>query len=195
MRLFVAVTPPEAVLRELAGAVRPLRELPGADGLRWARRDAWHVTLAFLGEVEEDALPELGRRLARAAHRHPPLSLRIGGGGRFGDRTLWAGVTGDTTPLARLAASVAAGARRSGVTVEERAFRAHVTLARSRRGGARLAPYADALAGFESAPWRADRVELVCSRPPAPGVPGDRPRYETLDAWPLEAAAGGRGAR
>src|SRR5258707_1829560 len=79
MRLFVAVTPPQAALAELDAAAAALR----ADwpGLRWAGLDKWHVTLAFLGEVADERLADLQTRLARAAGRHHALRLRIGRGG------------------------------------------------------------------------------------------------------------------
>ena len=54
MRLFVALAPPPAVLDELEAAAAPLRAQRG--DLRWTGRDAWHVTLAFLGEVEQAAI-------------------------------------------------------------------------------------------------------------------------------------------
>ncbi len=186
MRLFVALLPPGGVLRELDAAVAQFAAAAPA-GLRWTARDARHVTLAFLGEVPEDRLPDLTARLARAARRHPPLDLRLAGGGRFGDHVLWAGVAGETDALSRLAASVAAGARRAGLGVEERAFRAHVTLARQ-RGAASLRPLAAGLAGFTGTGWRARELALVRSHPPAPGVPGARSRYETLARWELGAA-------
>jgi 2'-5' RNA ligase len=188
VRLFVALRPPAAVMGELARALSPLAADARAGGLRWTGEDGWHVTLAFLGEVDPAAtLPALTERLARAARRHPPMTLRLAGGGRFGTAVLWTGVTGDTAELSGLAASVAAGARRAGVALDDRAFRAHVTLARGRPGltPVDLRGLADRLTGFASAPWTADRVELIRSHPPAPGVPGARPRYETLTAWEL----------
>ena len=51
MRLFVAITPPPAVLDELETRVAVLR--PEWPALRWTGQPAWHVTLAFLGEVGE----------------------------------------------------------------------------------------------------------------------------------------------
>lgn len=72
MRLFAAVLPPEGAVRELGTVVDELHRLPGADGLRWTGRPGWHFTLAFYGEVEEDVVPALSERLARAAHRTPP---------------------------------------------------------------------------------------------------------------------------
>src|SRR5258708_14080029 len=81
MRLFVAVTPPQAALAELDAAAAALR----ADwpGLRWAGLDKWHVTLAFLGEVADERLADLRTRLARASGRHHALRLSIGRGGAF----------------------------------------------------------------------------------------------------------------
>ncbi|RLU87003.1 RNA 2',3'-cyclic phosphodiesterase [Streptomyces griseocarneus] len=185
MRLFAAVTPPSEVVAELVTAVAPLRSLPGAGRLRWTEPASWHFTLAFLGEVDEALLPELTERLARAAHRHPPHELRFAGGGRFGDRVLWVGADGERTVLRDLARSTAAGARRAGVAVDStHDFRAHLTIARA-TGPVDLRPYADGLADFTGTPWTVDRLELVRSRLPASGVPGERPRYETLAAWGL----------
>ncbi len=119
MRLFVAVTPPPAALAELDAAVAGLRD--GWPRLRWAGQDRWHVTLAFLGEVAEERLDDMGHRLERAATRHHGLRLRIGRGGAFPSpakaRVLCAHIDGDPQALSdlqRLAASVAAGARRAG---------------------------------------------------------------------------------
>ena len=81
MRLFVAVVPPPVILDELDATVAPLR--PAWPALRWTGRPAWHLTLAFLGEVSEDIAAALGPRLERAAHRHPSLSLSFACGGAF----------------------------------------------------------------------------------------------------------------
>ena len=187
MRLFTAVLPPPGALTELAGAVERLKGLPDADRLRWARPEGWHFTLAFLGEVDEVLLPGLRERLARAAHRHPAFGLRLAGGGRFGDRVLWVGVEGDRTALRRLADSVTAQVRRAGVPTEDRPYKPHLTVARAGRTARRvdLRPYAAALGGFSGSDWRAEEFALVRSHLPSSGVPGEHPRYETLEAWPL----------
>jgi 2'-5' RNA ligase len=187
VRLFVAVTPPHDVLRALERAAETTRVLPDASRLRWAQPDSWHLTLVFLGEVDEADVPELTERLQRAARRHSVMTLSLTGGGRFGDRTLWTGVSGDTAELGRLAASVAAGARRTGIEVEERPFRAHLTLARARaHHSTKLRPFVDLLAPFASRLWTADRIELIRSHPPEPGAAGAQPRYETIGSWLLE---------
>lgn len=176
MRLFVAVDPPAAALAHLDDAVAPVRR--DRPDLRWAPPARWHLTLAFLGEVEERHLPELTTRLARACARRPIAELALAGAGRFDGRVLWAGVAGDVPALSRLAAAVAAAARRSGIAVEERRFRPHVTLARSREP-VDLRPAAAALAGYAGPSWLADRVRLVRS------VLGPAPRHEEVAFWPL----------
>lgn len=70
MRLFVAVWPPPGAVDELGRALVDVRA--AVPQLRWTIPEQWHVTLAFLGEVADDRRPELERRLARVAARHPP---------------------------------------------------------------------------------------------------------------------------
>jgi 2'-5' RNA ligase len=188
MRLFVAIAPPSAVLDELDARVMPLR--PAWPGLRWTGREAWHLTLAFLGEVGEPAAAALGPRLERAARRHPGLSLSFGAGGAFPAprraRVLWTGIRGDRPALAALARSVAAGARRAGAPPPEegRGFRPHLTLARCREP-TDVRPLVEALAGYAGMPWTAAEIHLIRSH--LPTAAGAQPRYETAGTWPLRA--------
>ncbi|MFJ1749841.1 RNA 2',3'-cyclic phosphodiesterase [Streptomyces sp. NPDC088116] len=196
MRLFAAVLPPAEAVQELDRAVVRLRELPGADGLRWTERAGWHFTLAFMGEVEDGLMPELAERLGRAAYRTEPFSLRIRGGGHFGDRALWAGAAdgtfgaGGVDGMRLLAGRADAAARRAGVPMEEKHphYRPHLTLARNRGAGADLRLYADELSGFEGTPWGVAELALVRSVLPVSGVPGEQPRYETILRLPLGRA-------
>ncbi|MFF0423295.1 RNA 2',3'-cyclic phosphodiesterase [Streptomyces sp. NPDC004520] len=187
MRLFAAVVPPPERLDELGQVVGRLRGLPGAERLRWTGRDGWHLTLAFMGEIGEELLPELRVRMERAAHRTPPFSLRLHGGGHFGRRALWAGVAGDLETLRLLAERSDAAARRSGVPMEEhRRYQAHLTVGRARGDGVGLGSFVEELGGFEGTRWRVGELVLVRSNLPGGGVPGAQPRYETVGTWPLE---------
>jgi RNA 2',3'-cyclic 3'-phosphodiesterase len=177
VRLFVAVWPPPDAVAELRAAVQDLQQEHPA--LRWTAPEQWHLTLAFLGETPDERRDDLEQRLARAATRSSPMTLWFAGGGRFGDRVLYTRVDGDREPLARLAQSVAAGARRSGLAVDERPYRPHLTLARS-RGGQDLRPVAAQLASFIGSPWTATRLDLVESR-----LGAGPARYTTLVSWPL----------
>lgn len=189
MRLFAAVLPPPEAIRELASIVRGLEELPGARGLRWTERPAWHFTLAFYGEVAEDVVPDLSERMARAVRRTPPFPLSLGGGGHFGDRTLWVGASGDLRTMRLLADRAESAARRAGVEMgEHRDYRPHLTLARS-RGQADLRPYAVALKAFAGQEWTVGELILVRSLLPRSGTPGEQPRYQTVERWGLGAGA------
>ncbi|MCX3063615.1 RNA 2',3'-cyclic phosphodiesterase [Streptomyces beihaiensis] len=185
MRLFAAVLPPEAALAELARAVEAL---PAHPGLRWTGPDGRHLTVAFYGDVPQESLPELAARLARAAGHTAPFDLALRGGGRFGGRTLWAGVAGDAAVLRRLAARAQAAARKAGLDTAahtgHRRYHPHVTLARGRTE-LDLGPYVTALDGFAGTAWTVRELVLVRSELPRSGVPGEQPRYETSAAWPL----------
>jgi 2'-5' RNA ligase len=185
MRLFVALTPPLDALAELDRAVAPLR--PEWPGLRWASVDRWHVTLAFLGQVDESRLAGLSERLERAAGRHHGLQLRIGRGGAFPSagraQVLCAHISGEPAALEGLrglAASVAAGARRAGAPPpdEGRRYRPHLTLARCRQP-ANLTSLVESLSGFTGKSWDATEVELILSKT------GPQPSYQTIGSWPL----------
>lgn len=181
MRLFVALVPPADALAELAAAVDALRSTPG---LRWTRPEQWHVTLAFLAEVDDRTRAALVPRLERAAHRHAPLTLALAGGGRFG-QVLWTRVDGDRVALRGLADSVRAAARRCGLPTDARPYRPHLTLARASRPAPDLAPLATALDGFAGRPWTASDLHLV--RSVLGAGPGGTAHHEPLASWPLSS--------
>jgi RNA 2',3'-cyclic 3'-phosphodiesterase len=192
MRLFVAIAPPPAVLDKLDALAAPLRA--ARPDLRWTSREAWHVTLAFLGQVDSSAAARLLPRLERAARRHRMFRLAFSGAGAFPAparaNVLWGGLSGDRAALARLAQSVAAGASRAGAPPPDqgRRFHPHLTLARCPMP-ADVTELVAAMAGYQGQPWTADRIHLVRSRLGAT----EQPRYATLWTWPLRAPEGPAG--
>ncbi|WP_255955941.1 RNA 2',3'-cyclic phosphodiesterase [Streptomyces odontomachi] len=200
MRLFAAVLPPESALAELAAAVDPVRERTdpgdgsGAErgGLRWTLRASWHFTVAFYGEVAEDAVPELSARLERAAGRTEPFEIALRGAGQFGKgAVLWVGVDGDVPVMRRLAERAQAAARKAGIPMDEhRRYRPHLTLAHSRNKTRHtdLRPHLAGLADFAGTAWTVRELCLVRSTLPTSGVPGEQPRYEKVGGWPLGGA-------
>ncbi len=184
MRLFVAIAPPDVVLDELDALVEPLRS--SRQDLRWTNREAWHVTLAFLGQVDEPAAAELAQRLERAARLHHGIRLAFSGAGAFPAarraNVLWSGLSGDRAELARLAESVVAGATCAGTPPPDhgRRFQPHLTLARCRMP-ADVTDLVATLENFQGSSWTADHVHLVRSRLRAT----EQPRYSSLASWPL----------
>lgn len=132
MRLFIAIEPPDDLKTAL---VRLRVDVPGA---RWVPTEQLHLTLAFLGEVEENRAGELSERLALI--HTPPFHLSFSGTGCFPNRhrprVLWAGL--EPHPgLMRLAAGVHGAVLACGIPQEERPFSPHITLARLKFPAAR----------------------------------------------------------
>jgi RNA 2',3'-cyclic 3'-phosphodiesterase len=182
VRLFAAVALPNDVVSDLDAVVARHRD----DLLTWTLPEQWHLTLAFYGQVEDTRVPDLKGRLTRAAKRYPRLSLALDGAGRFDERALWVGCSGDVAALRGIAKSVAAAGRRVGAASADDSFRfrAHVTLARTRRP-VDLRPYVAALGAYRSRSWHVDAVSLVRSHLGA--GPERRSRYEVLSTHPLGA--------
>ena len=104
---------------------------------------------------------------APAVAATPSMTLQLAGAGRFGSRrrpqVFWAGVTGDGDALGALAGRLAAVARGLGMPVEERPFRAHLTLGRWRPGRPGDGDLPDRLAGYRGPDWPLAEVTLVRS--------------------------------
>ncbi|WP_150236973.1 RNA 2',3'-cyclic phosphodiesterase [Nocardiopsis quinghaiensis] len=181
MRLFAALDPPADVVDALREAVdRGRRHDPG---LRWSGPRDWHLTLVFLGEVDEERLPALTDALGGEVRAHRPLCLAAHGWGTFppgGGRSsvLWAGLDGDTEALGALADGLRAAAAGTGVPVEQRPYVPHITVARS-RPARDLTDTVRALGPLRSRMWRAHEVRLVESRA------GKEDRYRTVRTWAL----------
>jgi RNA 2',3'-cyclic 3'-phosphodiesterase len=186
MRMFVALVPPEEVVEHLDAFLEPRR---AAGPFRWAVPEQLHVTLAFLAAVEDRHFDELVDRLERAANRRTAFPARVAGGGAFphagGARVLWAGLDlheSGRTEVDRLATGARAAAARTGIAVDGRRFRPHITLARIGHPQ-EVTSWVRLLDAYAGPPWTADRIDLVASY--LGEGPRGRPRYETVAELPL----------
>ena len=166
MRLFFALWPDDATRAALnaAAALLTLR-----DGRPVAHADL-HVTLAFVGEVAESRVAELG---AMAATLRPgAFELEISSAGWWRrSRVAWLAPASVPAPLVALATRLHEGA---GITAAAPAhYRPHVTVAR----GVRRPP--GLLASF-SVPWAVRSFALIASNSGAVDA-----RYQSLAEWPL----------
>jgi 2'-5' RNA ligase len=181
VRLFAAIEIPAAERERIAVSIGGLRSLP----LRLTPEEQWHITVAFFGEVAEDVVPDLTERLRRGAARTSPLHLQLVKAGTFPAnpkraKVLWIGVGGDTEQLGRLADRCVAAGRRSGIAMEDRRFRPHLTIGRARGQFADLDKPLGALWSYEGQPWEATRVTLIHS------TVGATVHHRPLAEFPLE---------
>lgn len=180
-RHFVGVIPDAAARSDLDAAVAGIRQHAG--GPRWSPREAWHITLAFLGDVPDPVVPPLRRELATAAATVEPFRLRLAAAGTFPARrapaVLWAGVAGDVAALERLARLTRHAAQQVEIPPDTTPYSPHLTLGRWRPGDMADRGIVEALAGYSGPEFAVDRMLLLRSHP------GPKPWYETIEAWDL----------
>lgn len=190
MRLFVAVNLPPAERDALWQAAAPLREagLP----VRWVAADCLHITIKFLGEVDESIAEQIATALSGAVRTVRPFDVVTGGIGAFPDlahpRVVWCGV--EVVPALELLANDVEHALKPFAFGSELApFRPHVTLGRARKDAQPkdLRPLAQ-LAGQVAYQGMITitSVDLMHS---TPGPNGSR--YVVRHAAALSGAAGG----
>lgn len=157
----------------------------GIEGARWVERDSFHITLRFIGDIEDGLARELARALGGV--EAAPFPLRLAGCGVFGGtkpHALFIGVE-ESEALRRLQAQHERLCQMLGLSPEGRKFAPHVTLARLKN------PDLQALHGFvashnlyRSRVFEVARFVLFSSRPSRGGGP-----YAVEDAYELQAGA------
>jgi RNA 2',3'-cyclic 3'-phosphodiesterase len=133
-RTFVAVDLGAEARAYLAREIARLsRALPS---VRWTNPESLHLTLAFLGELDDERLALVEAAAREAARAVKPFALRVAGLGTFGrphaPSVVWAGVSGNVRRLIALHEALAAGLEARGFPREARPFSPHLTLARLR---------------------------------------------------------------
>jgi 2'-5' RNA ligase len=180
-RCFIAIPLVDDIRAGLSQSVARWRSEAPADALRWAEPDGWHLTVAFLGGIDPDHVAEVAATVGEIAVAHRPTEVstaRLGAFPRPGSaRVLWHGVGDPDGALASLADDLVSV---FGLQTDE-PFRAHITLARARRGHVDLRGWIErASASAPKGRLPVESLHLIRSHL------GTGPaRYETLAALPL----------
>jgi 2'-5' RNA ligase len=160
LRTFIAID----LGKELRGRCVTLQETlarAGAD-VKWVEAENIHLTLLFLGEVEDRQLPDVCRAVALVAGRHESFSLTVETVGCFPNprrpRVVWAGVGEGAQELIALHEAIEPPLLDLGCyRREERQFTPHITLGRV-RGERATDGLATALA--RKADWQGGSIEV-----------------------------------
>jgi 2'-5' RNA ligase len=132
IRAFIAVTLDSKVIDQIAAASHQLR--PEITGVRWVTPANFHLTLKFLGSIDDAAIEPIGATLCEQLRLFPRFTINAKGLGVFPGpkrpRVLWVGLTGDR--LVSLASRVESALRPLGFTPEGRKFTPHLTIGRWR---------------------------------------------------------------
>ncbi len=140
IRTFLAVNLSVAVNRRVAEEVERHKANVGAGvKVAWVPPANFHLTLRFLGPVEEELIEAIAGRCRMRLAKHAPFELRARGFGVFPvadqPRVLWVGVDGGE-PLAKLQRDVEGALVELGLPKEERPFHPHLTVGRVKEGAA-----------------------------------------------------------
>jgi len=186
MRTFVAVSLPRENLVRVADWIRKLRELDLH--ARYPRTESIHLTLKFLGEIEETQTAAISKALETATAGKPVFNLEISIIGGFpsttNPRVVWLGIH-ENGSLQSLQRSIDRSLTKCGFEREKRPFHPHLTLARikSRRNLDRLQSFIlQEGREAEAGSFSVEAVHLYQSSLRPSGA-----EYRKLSTHPLEA--------
>src|SRR5271154_6942620 len=155
----------------------------GLPGGRWIDPENYHVTLRFIGDIDDALARDIAGMLGGA--QRAPFELRLDGLLSFGGRKPRAVVAAipQVTPLMELQAEHERLLQRLGLEPEGRKYTPHVTLARLRDSSSRqVADYLAARGHYRSPQFEASRFVLFSSRASVGGGP-----YIAEETYPLAA--------
>jgi 2'-5' RNA ligase len=134
IRAFIAIDLPEEVSVAIGEAQARLKRAHVGVKISWTKVENIHITLQFLGYVEEPAVEKIKTTLQSVSVNHAPFELSIRGAGAFPNenrpRVLWVGCEDAQGKLKALAGAVQAAMGPLGFEPEHREFSAHLTLGR-----------------------------------------------------------------
>ena len=186
MRAFVAVPLDAATRAAVAPAAEAHRAQAAGLAVSWVAPANLHLTVKFVGQVEDTRLQTVIDALHTAVQRHAAFAMDVDGLGAFPSmtrpRVLWAGVRAGGGALAALAASVDEALAPLGFAREDRPFSPHITVGRVREPR-RSPALAEGLAAAATRPFgrvTVDEAALMRSDLSPHGA-----RYTTLAALKL----------
>jgi 2'-5' RNA ligase len=171
LRAFIALPIPEAVKDQIERVQTEMRDLLPRQSVRWTKRDQFHLTLRFLGDVEAGRVRELTDALHNVCSSFRPLQLHAERIGCFPDlrfpRIVWVWVHAEAGQLAVLQARIEAAVGEVAERKPEKKFTGHVTIARlnavRRLQAEALAGQVQAMSGRCFGEWTASEVKLMQS--------------------------------
>ncbi|MEM6491707.1 MAG: RNA 2',3'-cyclic phosphodiesterase, partial [Pseudomonadota bacterium] len=133
----------------------------GVPGARWTPEENVHVTLKFIGEIDEGLAADIDEALAEV--QAAPFTMALAGVGAFDRRLIWAGVE-PADPINALRRKVETAAARAGAPRSERRYAPHATIARVKQGDpTRIAGFLSTHALFRSEAFAVESFALISS--------------------------------
>lgn len=132
IRCFIAIELSQEIKEALAKIEDELKK--GISGVKWVKPDNIHLTLKFLGHIEEETVEEIKKILTQAASQTKPFKIKLSSPGAFPTstrpRVIWIGVDEENKESSNLVNLIEERITPLGIEKESRAFHSHLTLAR-----------------------------------------------------------------
>ncbi len=171
MRLFIAIDIDKKNKDALKVLQRDLQSKADIkrDDAKWVSPEKIHLTLKFLGEVEETKAVEICNIVKNVASRHKGFELAVESVGYFGGRSarvLWVGTSSGSENLHQLQKDIEQQLAVAGWPEDSREFNGHLTICRIRnpRAGIKLAAAAEDYKDFKLGVVSADSVSVYQSQ-------------------------------
>ena len=135
IRSFLAFELPPHIKKEVTGISGEVKKT----GLKasWVKPGNIHLTLVFLGDINEENIPEIISGIDNVTGKYEPFNIALGGMGVFPDtkrpRVLWLGLKGEIERLASFRDDLQKPLKIFGIKQEKRSFKPHLTLGRFRK--------------------------------------------------------------
>ena len=188
IRTFIAVEISSEVREQLVGLQEELRA--GEASVKWVEPENLHLTLKFLGEVDQHELYAVCKAVQREVESFTPFEMTVAGVGAFPTlrrpRVIWVGITTGAEELTEIHSALDKCFRALGYPHEDRRFTPHLTLGRLReiRSGSDLGGAIERLARFEAGTSSVRQILVMASL-----LTPDGPQYTVMGRAPLARAS------
>lgn len=132
MRLFIAFEMPDEVKKNVVELINELKKVEAS--IKWVEEKNLHITLKFLGWVEDKDLEKLIEMVSRSVENFKSFKVDFKGMGTFPEgkapRVVWVGATEGAEVLGKIAESLENNLSQAGFRSEKRGFTPHLTIGR-----------------------------------------------------------------
>jgi len=168
IRTFIAIPLSDRIKEELSKLQEELKQNEAE--VKWVRPEGIHLTLKFLGNVEEEKVQEIEEAIGKKIRKSSPFLLSLGCLGVFPDlrrpRVVWIGVEKGASEVKELARRVEKALLPLGAKKEDRPFSPHLTLGRIKggKGIGRLKEILGSLEATKLSSLNIGRIEIIKSQ-------------------------------
>lgn len=160
IRVFISIEIPDKGCLD-----GPLSYLKGVKGVRTSPPEQIHITLRFIGDVDESRVDDIEDCVARAVEGVRPFTVRVSGAGAFPKRerpsVVWIGAS-PQREMAAIAGRIGDNLRAAGVDFDTKPFKFHITVGRC-RGPADLRGFFDTFSDSEFTSFDCGEVLIMRS--------------------------------